>query len=220
MPTCTPVSFNPLSISMSVERDAKRSPGIHLSSIIKDMLITAGVERKVKGRALTREEQHLIFQRGFLWERMVAEFVETEEWLKREVEGAASRHLTAGVAELPSTLVRPGECALDGIYMTPDALNMTEYAIEEWKATAMRFRGFSIEERRPEWLWQAGAYAAIFGMTKTIIRVWHVSDNVLNSLLFTWTPEEIRENWSRIKGHYEYMQERQRLTAVGGFSKH
>lgn len=215
----TPLAFDPRCISMSVERDALRSPGIHLSSILKDRLITAGIERRVKGsKPFTPQEQHLIFERGFLWERMVAEFVETEEWLKLQIEEAAHKHLKAGIAEITTqdparVLVRPGECCLDGIYMTPDALNMSEYAIEEWKATAIRYKGFDVQARRMEWLWQAAAYAHVFGMTKAIIRVWHVSDNVLNSMKIEWTPEEVRENWQQILEHYQYMLRRKQGAA-------
>ena len=215
MPTITPVPFNPSAISMSVERDALRSPGIHLSSIIKDMLVAAGIGRQMKGRPLTKSEQHLIFQRGFLWERMVSEYLESEEWIKRQQDELASKHMAIGVAEVSPMsairLVRPGECILDGIYMTPDALNMTDYCVEEWKATAIRAKGFSIEDRRPEWLWQAGSYAHVFGMTEAIIRIWHVSDNIIQGHKIVWTPEEIRDNWSRIRDHWDHMQDRKKV---------
>jgi hypothetical protein len=215
MPKITPVTFSPLAITMSVERDAKRSPHIHLSSIIKDRLITAGIGRQVKGRPLTREEQHLIFERGFLWERMVKEFCDTEHWLQSQIEESAHKHLTQGIYESPSHLVRPGECMLDGIYMTPDAIDMKGYHVEEWKATAMRYKGFNIEDRRIEWLWQAGSYAHVFGMNKAIIRIWHVSDNIINSQLVEWTDDEIKENWRQIREHYDYMCERSKLTGRG-----
>lgn len=209
MPTITPISFDPRVITLSVERDAKRSPNIHLSSIIKDLLITAGIERKLTGgKKFTPEQQHLIFERGFLWERMVHEFCETNEWYKRQLDEAASRHFVSGFAETDKILVRPGECMLDNIYMTPDALNMAEYAVEEWKATGLRGYNFNIEERRPEWLWQAASYAHIFGMTKAIFRIWHVSDGMINSLMIEWTPDEIKENWKRITEHWEFMQQR------------
>jgi hypothetical protein len=211
MPVITQIPFDVKSISLSVERDAARSKGIHLSSIIKDRLITAGIERKVKGKQFTPEEQHLLYERGFLWERMVKEFCDTEEWIRRNTEEAAGSHFAAGVAELPSALIRPGECQLDGIFMTPDAINPQEFHVEEWKATAMRYRGFDIQVRRPEWLWQACSYAAIFGMTKAIFRVWHVSDNVINPISVQWTEEEVRQNWQNIKDHWQHMQERRIL---------
>lgn len=210
MPKLTTVPFKAESINLSVERDAKRSKGIHLSTIIKDRLITAGVGRKTVGREFTKEEQHLIFQRGFLWERMVKEFCDHENWLRRQIEESASKHLALGQAELPSDLIRPGECMLDGIYMTPDAIDMKNYWVEEWKATAIRYKNFNIEDRRFEWLWQAGAYAKVFGMTKAVIRVWHVSDNIINPVLVEWTEEEINKNWLEIREHYAHMRERQR----------
>lgn len=209
MPVIESIQFDPKSLNLSVERDAKRSPGIHLSSIIKDRLITAGVERRVKGAVpFTPEEQHLIFERGFLWERMVAEYVETDEWVHRQIDALASKHFAAGVLETNKTLVRPGESVRDGIYMTADALNMHEYAVEEWKATGLRFRKFGIEARRQEWLWQACSYAGVFGMTKAIFRIWHVNDNIINSLRVVWTEEEIAENWRQMLEHREFMKQR------------
>lgn len=204
----TKLPFDPKCISMSVERAAVRSSGIHLSSIIKDRLITAGVSRKTVGRPFTREEQHLLFERGFLWERMVAEFTETQEWISRQIDEAASQHFAAGFAETDRVLIRPGECMMDGIYMTPDALNMAEYAIEEYKATAIRAKNFDIEARRQEWLWQACSYAKVFGMNKAIFRIWHVSDNCITPILVEWTHEEVDENWRQIREHYEFMQSR------------
>jgi hypothetical protein len=180
-----------------------------LSTIIKDRLITAGIERATKGKPFTKEEQHLLFERGFLWERMVKEFCETEDWIKLQIEQSASHHFAAGVLELPqNSLLRPGECQLDGIYMTPDAIHITDFRVEEWKATAMRAKNFDIEQRRPEWLWQAAAYANIFGMTKAMFRIWHVSENVISSLLVEWEKDEVVEEWRRIKDHYQTMKER------------
>ena len=207
----TKLPFDPLCISMSVERLAQRSPGIHLSSIIKDRLLTAGIQRKVTGgKPFTAQEQHLLFERGFLWERMVVELTETQEWISRQIDESASQHFAAGMAEFDNVLVRPGECMLDGIYMTPDALNMAQYAVEEYKATAIRAKNFDIEARRPEWLWQACSYAKVFGMNKAIFRIWHVSDNCITPLLVEWTHAEVDESWRQIREHYEFMQNRGR----------
>lgn len=210
MPVLTELPFDPRVINLSVERDAHRNPGLHLSTVIKDRLITAGIERKIKGRPLTPEEQHLLFQRGYLWERMVEEFCSTQEWVERQLEVSASKHFNAGQGELDQDgcLVRPGECLLDGIYMTPDAIDIKRLWVEEWKATAIRAKGFSIAERRPEWLWQAASYAAVFGMTTTVFRVWHVSDNCITSVRYDWTEEEIRSNWNDILIHKKYMEDR------------
>jgi hypothetical protein len=213
----TKIEFNPKALSISVERDAYRSPSIHLSSIIKDRLITAGIERKVKnGKPFTPEEQHLVFERGFLWERMVAEYVEMDEWLKRQTDELASKHFSLAMAEVDNRiLVRPGECCLDGVYMTPDALNMQECAVEEWKATGLRYYNFDIYSKRPEWLWQVGAYTYIFGFNKSIIRIWHVSENVLNSMLIEWEDGELKRNWDDLMVHYKFMRDRDEQRSTG-----
>jgi hypothetical protein len=214
----TPIRYNPKAISLSVERDAIRSPGIHLGAIIKDRLITAGIERKVKGGSkFTPEEQHLLFERGFLWERMVAEYIETNEWLCRQQDEHAGQHFSRALAETSErVLVRPGECQLDGIFMTPDALNMQEQAVEEWKATGLRAYNFDIHSRRPEWLWQVGAYTHIFGFRKSILRIWHVSDNVITQLNIDWEDGELAKNWADLMDHYSFMRERDARTSAGG----
>ena len=212
MAVITKIPFNSHTVNISVERFAKRSAGIHLSSIIKDRLITAGIERKTKGKPFTPEEQHLLFQRGFLWERMVSEFVETEEWLQHQLEMSSAHHFAEGQLEVDTLvdkqLIRPGECMLDGVYMTPDAIHIGDFRVEEWKCTAMRAKGFDIEARRPEWLWQGAAYAKVFGMTKAFFRIWHINDNKIEPWLVEWTQEEVDTNWARLLEHYQIMRDR------------
>jgi hypothetical protein len=196
MPIITPVSFDPLTINLSPERDRIRTPGIHLTAITKDMLLTSGINRAGRSQ-MSQQEQHLTFEKGFLWERII--------------EAALQAQMEVDMEASPYDLIRPGEVQMDGIYMTPDAINIRRNCVEEWKSTAMRSANFDIPTRRIEWLWQAGAYARYFGMTKATFRVWHHAEMppVVTQFDVEWTPQEIEDNWRRILDHYQFMLARQ-----------
>ncbi len=197
MPEIKKLPFDELSIDLSPEKDRPRSPGIHLSTIIKDMLRTAGINRAGRGNSsISAGAQHLTFEKGFLWERII------EYALKSQME--------VDVDGNPDDLLRPGEVFMDGIYMTPDAINVREQRVEEWKSTGIRSKDFDIVSRRLEWLWQGAAYARYFGFTRAVFRVWHHTDMppVVTQFEIEWTPEEIEQNWQRIVDHYEYMKRR------------
>lgn len=198
MPIIKSLEFDPLTINLSPERDKIRTPAIHLSSIIKDMMLTSGINRAGNGPQSSPSEQHLIFEKGFLWERMIEVALQGQ----MEVDQLAN----------PSDLIRPGEVCMDGIYMTPDAINVRLGHVEEWKATGIRSAKFDIPTRRLEWLWQAGAYARFFGFTRAVIRVWHHMEMppAVTQWDIEWTDQEIEQNWQRIKDHYEYMKTRGR----------
>lgn len=214
MPVITKLPFDPRVISLSVERKAVRSNGTHLSSILKDMLITAGVGRSYKGRPMTPEEQHVLFETGFLWERMVAEYIASPENKQIEWDRFATQAAQAQTevdVERSSDLVRPGECLMDGVYMTPDALNVRHWHMEEWKATAIRSKDFSIEERRLEWLWQGAAYARYFKTNRVIYRVWHYQiPQDVSQFVVEWGDEEIEQNWCNVVQHKLVMDTRKK----------
>jgi hypothetical protein len=196
MPLITPIPFDWKSIALSPEKHAVRSPGVHLTDITKDMLRCAGISRGGKGKPFSPEDQHMLFESGFLWERMIA-FILT-----------VAHEEANGSNEL--LLLRPGEQMMDGVALTPDAINIPTWCIEEWKATAMRSKGFDIQSKRPEWLWQAGAYCRVFGMRKAIFRIWHHGElpHTVTQLLVEWTQQEIEDNWFKILDHWKYMKER------------
>lgn len=211
MPTITKLPFDPRLISLSVERKAKRSKGLHLSTILKDMLITAGVERSY-GKPMSEEQQHMLFEQGFVWERMVADYIRSYE--NKQIEW--DRFVTEGVRpqieidmENDPDLVRPGECQLDGIYMTPDGLNVRHWHIEEWKATAIRAKDFDIQARRLEWLWQGAAYAKYFKTNRVIFRIWHYQiPQDVTQLVLEYGQDEIDQNWSNVLTHRDVMEKR------------
>jgi hypothetical protein len=98
-----------------------RAPGLHLSHIIKRMKEEAG--EKVTG--VEGEQEWLRAQIGFLWE------IALEIAWKRYVQVCDFQQLPfhRGVKDSQLTL------QLDGIHMTPDALDIEEEALEESKLT-------------------------------------------------------------------------------------
>lgn len=214
MPTISPLPFDVKAIGLSAERNAKRSPGVHLTSITKDMMVTAGIKRKYR-TPLTDDQQHLVFENGFLWENAVAEYIQTPENQQIEIDNWISKYgleeqRRKELEEASGAIIRPGECSLDGIYMTPDAINVKLFYIHEWKATSIRVKNFSIPTRRVDWIWQVGAYCKVFGMTRGIIRVWHSADfpQQVTQWVLDYTQKEIDDNWNAIKTHLRIMQER------------
>jgi hypothetical protein len=199
-------------ISLSLERDAQRSPGLHLSTILRDMRVSAGIERgSNKPETDGGRAKHLTFEQGFLWERMAGEYIASPENRSREWEQFVEKHLDQltedAINRSEGDLVRPGECIMDGIYMTPDGVNLKLWHLEEWKATAIRKDNLDIKSRRPEWLWQVMAYMRFYRMHRAVIRVWHygqyppdVSQKVIDV-----SDDEIDQNWNAILTHREYM---------------
>lgn len=215
MPVYTYLPFDRSVISLSMDRDAQRAPGIHLSTIIKDMRITAGIERGQRGKSFTDGEQYMVFEQGFLWERLVKEYIESPENRQIEwdyfVKGGLSQLTADSIENSGGHLMRPGECCLDGIYMNPDAVNLKLWHMEEWKATALRKANFNIEKHRPEWLWQIQAYCKFYHMNRGIFRIWHYGEMPTpdpTQLVVDFSDEELDKNWSIITGHYRHMQER------------
>jgi hypothetical protein len=212
MPTITELKFDPKFISLSAERDAKRSPGIHLSTILKDMLLTAGIQRfkSTAPRGVITDEQHLTFESGFLWERMVSEYIASPENQQIEFDRWATKHLaqltTDAIEQSGGALVRPGECQMDGIYMTPDAANMKLWHLEEWKATSLAPCGPKIFTKRIEWLWQGASYCRFYGMTRCIYRVWHLPRTVVQ-LAVEWSTNEIESEWAKVLEHHKLMRD-------------
>lgn len=219
MPTIVPLPFDPRIISLSVERDAQRAPGMHLGTILRDRLATAGIKR-AGSKAMTAGEQHLTFEKGFLWERAVYEYLQSPEAIQQEFDFWIENHLAVladdAIRAGNGALVRPGECQMDGIWMTPDAANLKLWHIEEWKATCIKSFGFKIPDRKPEWLWQCAAYARYYHMTRAVIRVLHHGQvpPVVNQFVIDWTQDEIETNWQQILQHYEFMKSRDKNASL------
>lgn len=208
MPTFKNIPFDYGSLSLSPERDKVRSPGLHLSDIIKHRLSSYGIDRAGKGK-FSLNQKHMLFEQGFLWERIIELVLNYYQ-----------------VEDSNGELVRPGEVMMDGIAATPDAINIVWWHLEEWKTTYIREKNMvktlpdgskivDIERVKPEWLWQAMAYCRLFGMTRVIFRIWFWGDLPARvwQVQIDFTEAEIEQNWQMILNQRDYMD---KLGALSG----
>lgn len=142
---------------------------------------------------------------------MVAEYLDTTENKNSEWEIYTTRHLGQltqdAIVKSNGGTIRPGECSLDGIFMTPDAINYRLGAVEEWKSTSIRPQNLDIEKRRPEWLWSTMGYCKAHNLTRGVFRVWHYGQYppVVQQFIYDWTQEEVDKNWNMVYTHYQSM---------------
>ena len=163
-----------------------RSPGIHLSDVIRDM-----------DRELVRTEDREIddatrvqFEKGYLWEV------------------ALSKAFGEKAAE------RIGEIESDGVIMSPDGVVYSDdrlvIALEEYKCTAYSSNKSPADNWK--WMMQVKGYCKALGITKCIFRVLHHIDIMWHpetcygvwELVFTQT--ELDENWRSILNHAKTME--------------
>jgi hypothetical protein len=84
----------------------ERSPGLHLSDVIRDLEKALGTDRSGSGW-----DMDPTWNTGLLWEEVLS------------------------TAYRDHMIIRVGEVVKDGIIMTPDGLNIDTYELEEYKAT-------------------------------------------------------------------------------------
>lgn len=129
----------------------ERTPGLHLSDIIKRIMVERDPERFSDPLIAMRLEV------GFIWEQII------ERALRDR---------------LPN-LIRIGEIEEDGILMTPDALEADGNVLEEWKATTKtsseKQTKDSFETDLWYWLMQVKAYARRMGVLRARIRVFYLN---------------------------------------------
>lgn len=168
-----------------------RTSGLHLSSIVRE------IERDILGPdkrpemapdQLVRLQAH--FEAGLLWEQayetaMRVRYTEGRPWVKRQ-----------------------WQVTVDGVSMTPDALDTREGVVEEYKwtrvslATVLR-EGF--DKKWPGYMIQLKAYCRACQTAKGKLIVYFVNgsykwgtpegDPCVKCWLFTFTRQELEENW-------------------------
>lgn len=139
---------------LRMPRDSHRSPGLHLSSILRDLAFKTGVlDAKYNTPDNTDDLSSTTMMVGLAWEDFLA----------------AHQH--------PEITYHPGELKLDGIAMSPDGISIADdedyaewlrvdvdsYILHEFKATRKSSRDFKrkLEIRDKKtllWLWQIAAY--------------------------------------------------------------
>ncbi len=166
-----------------------RPAGVHISDIIKQMLI----ERDAKKYGDDSPIDADTIERGYVWEEVLSDAL-----LRRH--GGKDGF-------------RPDPFQVDGVWMSPDWFNPeSEFPMEEWKATRVS-RKSDITDRHWYWFVQIGCYLKGTGTRKARLRVWYINGDysektkrdprLLTSYVrFTleYSQREIDENWRSLIG--------------------
>lgn len=163
------------SLVLSEEQLASRSPGLHVSSIINHISTTLGR----RDNDFTEAELNRFATIGRLWEAQLAQ--------------ALFR---------PPRYERIGELEKDGIVGSPDALDLEDLAVMEFKVTWKSAKR-PIESFREFW-WQQMAYCAMTGFERSRLYVFYVCGNYAPPVPFAkaynaaFTAQELRANWDML----------------------
>lgn len=166
------------------ETVAPRSPGLHLSSIIYELDKIAHGDRYPDSDPSTKQAY---FSVGFIWEQILSHL-----WRETALK------YSDGV------LIRPGEFSLDGIAMSPDAVDLGDLALEEYKATYLSSSNAIDGPKFWHWLVQIKCYCKAIGTLKARLRVWFIvgdwkgSGPQVRAWQFEFTQQEIDETWQMV----------------------
>ena len=158
------------------EQDS-RSPGLHVSNIIYSVQ-----KSYLKLNELPESDLRVRREMGFMWERVAS--------------GALSK----------MHIKHPGEISKNGIYMSPDCIDIKSHAVEDWKCTWKSSRR-DIEEDFWSWWCQAKAYAYGLGYNKARLNTLFINGNYrgsgpeAKSWEATFSKQELRDNWNMLLEH-------------------
>ena len=162
-----------------------RSPGLHLTDIIRDMAATAGIG---KDSGFNEESLDWFAGPGHLWERV---------WDRAHQEAVDS-----------GDLVSPGEFTVDGITGTPDRIDWSRPAIQEFKVrwkSAHKFE--SLEKEFWAEVTQTKGYCYMTQILEADLIAFFVAGNwrppvpEVRGVNMKFTELELEETWDQIKGH-------------------
>ena len=159
--------------------ESTRSPGLHLSAIISDLMMD--LDPKKYGGEM--------------------------DWNRVESGVTFERLLEKALISRNPLLIRPGEFSKDGIACSPDGLNRLDGSIVEYKFTWKSSRYPITDDRFWAWLVQIKGYCYVLGTTRATLYVLFVNGNYTNfsPILKPWalefTPEELSDNWAMLVNH-------------------
>lgn len=171
------------------EAAGTRSPGLHLSQVIAEL-------NEARGNAYAPAEERtrqIYFSVGFMWEEIIARIIR-DTAIKRS----------------NGNLVRPGELHSHGITMSPDALDLSDYTLEEYKATWLSSSNDIEGPRFWHWLIQLKCYCWALAARRARLRVlfvvgdWRGSGPQTKAWQFDFTDREVEETWAMVVNHARY----------------
>lgn len=165
-----------------LEAQPPRTPGLHLSQIIRSIL-QAGEPVKYKDGPINT----LYTDPGFTWERV----------------------LELGWQSRMAGFFRPGEFEQDGIACSPDYVDLTggDTTLIESKMTEMSMVNCPTDPKFRKWLWQIAGYCYVLGTTKARLHVlWLRGDYkkvrrayTVDEIVFEWA--ELESTWAMLVQH-------------------
>jgi hypothetical protein len=163
-----------------------RTPGIHVSGIIRQLAVQHGL---LKGE-LEQETMDLIrltrFVCGYAW----------EDWIAKRI---------------PNLIHQPGECELDGVWMSPDGLVVDESGITLHEMKFTTTSSARPIQDRTMWLWQCMSYLAglskKFGerVTVAVIHPLYVNGDYRERRYPIYQPVRLEFEWAEIEANWELM---------------
>ena len=158
-----------------------RSPGLHQSDIIKDIMDKSGMSPSIGGNSWGNTQLEIAGEVGFMWEEILS---------------------SAFKSRLPD---RIGEIVVDGIAMSPDGLDVEEWALWEYKAVWSSSKRLPIDTWK--WMVQCKGYCHGLGVNTVKMAIlylngdWKGSGPEYRGYRIVYTPLEITENWEMLVGH-------------------
>jgi len=183
----TPIdtSAYPNCIRPDLANPEARSPGLHLTDIIRDMATVAGIG---KDSGFDEESLDWFAAGGWLWERV---------WDQAHAEAIDN-----------GELVSPGEFTLDGITGTPDRIDWSRPAIVElkcrWKSSA---KFDSLEKEFWAELTQCKGYCWMTKIMEADLIPFFIAGNwrppvpTVRAVNLKFTELELEETWDQILSH-------------------
>lgn len=175
-----------------------RPAGLHVTSIIRAALKLAGNKKKWKDDDLmTDEERHTAqvrWEMGFAWEQVFEAVLAPRMFSRRQV-------------------VRQEPLQVEGIWLSPDAMSVIDWTLEEYKLTWRSMSSVSdLEGEFDSWFMQIKAYCYALKTFKARLFVFFVNGNYRGSgptvrrFDITFTPQELKSNWAMILNNRELVE--------------
>ena len=171
--------------SQADEEGLTRSPGLHLTPILRDMAEAINPDTR---SPISERDLAFYGAGGFIWER---------SWSQAHVESVLS-----------GDLIRPGEFERDGITGSPDVIDIGISRLIELKCRWMSARKFDHLEANFFWeILQIKCYLAMIGWTEAELTVFFVCGDWqppvprVRSVLLEFTEREIEEAWAGVVAH-------------------
>jgi hypothetical protein len=171
------------SLAISPEQEAPRTEGCHVSSIIRYLKSSLGDNKST----FTQDDLENFALVGRLFETVLAQ----------------------GMFR-PPRYIRPGEMECEGIIGSPDAYDVEDGAVLEFKATWVSSKR-DILTIRHYW-WQLLAYAKMLETQKAVLVAFYVNGDYTNRVpqMKAWdaffTQDEIEQNWQMLVRNKEMAQ--------------